>query len=313
MSESVIAWSFLVARGRHRGYRTLLAPGFLTERRLHGLLSDSANGERMDASRAREVEVEGPEVGALTLVYRSEQVTEAEIGDGGEHDLATDEHGRPLEILYGIVCRGRLRGRVDDDDLGSARREALESYRRFLAEEDGFGVDDSNAFALRGVTPAPEAPLPPPAPAPARRDRLVSHGSHRRIAAAAVVVALAALAVAIFPRGGSAPIVDVRASMVPSTGIVDCNRPTTFLLQGAIETDGEAEVVYHWETQGWRGPSSRLVLEQAGWQQLPPERHQAAGLPDQGYALVVEQPDRSRTRAGRAPRCVAEPALTRSP
>lgn len=313
MSESVIAWSFLVARGRHRGYRTLLAPGFLTERRLHGLLSDSANGEKMDASHAREVEVDGPEVGALTLVYRTEQVTEAEIGDGGEDDLATDEHGRPLEILYGIVCRGRLRGRVADDDLGSARREALESYRRFLAEEDGFGVDDSNARALRGVTRAPEAPLPPPAPAPARRDGLVSRGSHRHIAAAAVVVALAALAVAVFPRGGAAHVVDVQASMLPSSGVAECNRPTTFLLEGAIETDGEADVVYHWETQGWRGPSSRLVLEQAGSQQLPPERHQSVALPHRGYVLVVEQPDRSRTQAGDTPRCLAEPALTRSP
>src|SRR3954469_25015360 len=159
MSESVIAWPFLVARGRHRGYRTLLAPGFLTERRLHGLLSDSANGERMDGSRAREVEVERPEVGALTLVYRTENMTEAEL-DGGRGDgLATDEHGRPLEMLYGIVCRGRLHGRVDDDDLGAARREAVESYRRFLAEEDGFEVDASDAFTLRGIT---AAPAPPP-------------------------------------------------------------------------------------------------------------------------------------------------------
>src|SRR3954469_9087360 len=110
MSESVIAWPFLVARGRHRGYRTILAPGFLTERRLHGLLSDSTSGEQMDASRAREVEVERPEVGALTLVYRTENMTEAEL-DGGRGDgLATDEHGRPLEMLYGIVCRGRPGG-----------------------------------------------------------------------------------------------------------------------------------------------------------------------------------------------------------
>jgi hypothetical protein len=72
-------------------------------------------------------------------------------------------------------------------------------------------------------------------------------------------------------------------------------------------------VVYHWETQGWRGPSSRLVLEQAGSQQLPPERHQSVALPNRGYVLVVEQPDRSRTKTGDTPRCLAEPALTRSP
>jgi hypothetical protein len=141
----------------------------------------------------------------------------------------------------------------------------------------------------------------------------VSRGSHRHIAAGAVVVALAALAVAVFPRGGAAHIVDVQASMLPSSGVAECNRPTTFLLEGAIETDGEAEVVYHWETQGWRGPSSRLVREPAGSQQLPPERHQSVALPDSRYVLVIEQPDHSRTQTGHTPPCLAEPALTRSP
>ena len=63
MTEAVFGWPFLVARGRERGYRTVLAPGFLTERRLHGLLSDSANGRQMDSSSPpREVEVERPGV-----------------------------------------------------------------------------------------------------------------------------------------------------------------------------------------------------------------------------------------------------------
>ena len=284
MTGSTYGWPFLVARGRERGYRTILAPGFLTERRLHGLLSDAANGEAPDAPR--EVELERPGVGRLTLVYRTEQVTEAELDGGRGNGLATDEHGRPMEILYGIVCRGRLGGHVDDGDLGAARTEALASYRRFLAEECDFGVDTSDAFALRGVTAVRDvAP-----PEPERR------ASRAGLAVTAVVAALAALSLAlVLPGGGDAKVVDVRAD-------IDCVLPTSFVLQGTVETNGEADVIYHWEAPGWRSPSRQLAFEQAGADKLPPERLQANSMPD-GVALVVEQPEHSRAEATPAPGC----------
>ena len=288
MTEATYGWPFLVARGRERGYRTILAPGFLTERRLHGLLSDSAHGQG-----PREVEVERPEVGRLTLVCRSEQVSEAEL-DGGRGDgLATDEHGRPLEILYGIVSRGRLGGRVDEGDLGAARTEALASYRRFLAEENGFGVDTSDGFALRGVTTVADAAPPKPErravmdaapPKPARR------AARGGLAVTAVVATLAALPLAfVLPGGGDAEVTGVRAS-------VDCVLPTSFVLQGAVETDGETEVVYHWEASDWHSASQKLAFERAGTQELPPERLVRASVPA-GVALVIEQPERSRAAA----------------
>lgn len=274
MTESAYGWPFLVARGRERGYRTILAPGFLTERRLHGLLSDAANGQG-----PREIEVERPGVGRLTLVCRTEQMTEAELDGGRGEGLATDEHGRPLEILYGIVCRGRLGGHVDEGDLGAARAEALASYRRFLAEENGFGVDTSDAFALRGVTAVADAAPPKPAP----------RASRRGLAVTAVVAALAVLPLGLLlAGGGDAQVVDVR---------VACILPTSDVLQGAVETDGATDVVYHWEATGWRSPSRTLAFERAGTGQLPPERLET---PD-GVALVVEQPESSRTAA---PSCV---------
>lgn len=42
------------------------------------------------------------EVGPLTLVYETKVVTADDIGG-----VALDEHGRELEIRYGIVLRGR--------------------------------------------------------------------------------------------------------------------------------------------------------------------------------------------------------------
>lgn len=283
MTESARGWPFLVARGRERGYRTILAPGFLTERRLHGMLSDAANGEAPDAPR--EVEVDRSGVGRLTLVYRTEQVTEADLDGGRGNGLATDEHGRPLEMLYGIVCRGRLAGHVDDGDLNAARTEALASYRRFLAEESGFGVDTSDALALRGVTGVREAATPPE---PARRVPRAG------LAVTAVVAALAALPLAlVLPGGSDANVLDVRAK-------ISCILPTSVVLQGTIETDGAADVVYHWEAPGWRSPSRQLAFERAGTSELPPMR--LASAPD-GVALVVEQPERSRAEAAPASSC----------
>jgi hypothetical protein len=314
MSERDRGWSFLVARGRRLGYRTILAPGFLTERRLHGLLADSASSEQMDASRPRTIELERPDIGRLTLVYRTEQVTNADIdGDHGD-GLATDEHGRPLEILYGIVSREGLRGSVDEADLGAARTEALESYRRFLAEEDGFGVDVSDGFALRGTAAVPDVSQPPRrAPAPPALDRHELRSRHRplpwRGAAVAVTLALMAmLLVGLLPRD-DVHVVDVRAGVHPSSGIIDCSRPTTFLLQGTIETDGHADVVYHWQGPGWRGRSQRLAFEQAGSQWVPSQRHESARLPTGGYVLVIEEPERHRASTPHALRCL-EPAAS---
>jgi hypothetical protein len=274
MSESAYGWPFLVARGRERGYRTILAPDFLTERRLHGMLSDAANGHG-----PRELEIERPGVGRLTLVCRTEQVTEAELDGGRDESLATDEHGRPLEILYGIVCRGRLGDHVDDGDLGEARAEALASYRRFLAEESSFDVDTSDAFALRGVAAVAVADAAPPNPAP--------RTSRRGLAVAAVVAALAALPFALMLSGGDdAQMVDVRA----------CTLQTSDLLQGAVKTAGATDVVYHWEAPGWRSPSQKVAFERAGTAQLPPQPIGAASASDRAV-LVVEQPEASRTPA----------------
>jgi hypothetical protein len=308
MTEPPRGWPFLVARGRRRGYRTILAPSFLTERRLHGLLADSASSEQMDSARPRTIELDGPEVGRLMLVYRTEQVKAAEVDGGRGNGLATDEHGRPLEILYGIVSRDGLDGSVDEDDLGAARTEALESYRRFLAEEDGFGVDVSDGFALRGTAAVPDVSGPPRRPpAPPALDRNELRSRHRALpwrgAAVAVALALiATLAVGLLPRD-DVHVVDVQASVLPSSGYIDCSSPTTFTLQGMIETDGDADVVYHWQAPGWRGKSKRLVFERAGIQSVPPEWHETAKLPARGYVLVVEEPEQRRAATPHALRC----------
>lgn len=286
----VYGWPFLVARGRRRGYRTVLAPSFLTERRLHGVLADAANGELTEAGRSRSVEVDRPDVGRLTLVYRSEQLAAAELDDGP----ATDEHGRPLEILYGLVCRGRVHGDVESDELDSARREALGSYRRFLAEEDGFAVAPSEAFPLSTVSVAAE---PEPAPARAPRPIPAARVQARRALALLAVALVALLAAMTFARRGTADVVSLKASVQPASLLVDCAHATSVALKGTVETDGAAEVKYRWHAQGWPGKEQTLTVKGTGPHELPVEYHDTMTADTDRYTLVVDEPQRASTQA----------------
>ena len=61
--------------------------------------------------------------------------------------MALDEHGRELEIRYGVVLRGGA-GATGDLPYG-VRERALASYRHFLADEDSFDVDCNATNVVR--------------------------------------------------------------------------------------------------------------------------------------------------------------------
>jgi hypothetical protein len=107
-------------------------------------------------------------------------------------DPLTDQHGRPLDLLYGFVSRGTVAHEVDEADLRSAEDEALDAYRRFLADENGSGVQTSNAFTLRSRTGHATGPV---RPAP-RTVRVETAGRpHARLWAALIGVPATAVAV----------------------------------------------------------------------------------------------------------------------
>lgn len=270
-------WPFLVARGRHTGYRTLLAPDFLTECRLHGQLSDKAHADV--PARVHQTSVDSAEVGRLTLIYRTERLAPPDLeGATSEHRPVVDEHGRPLQMLYGIVTRWPPSAPADERDLAVARAAALISYRRFLTDEDGYDVDASTAFPLhtslaqRGQTrepnpPSPPPPAPPPTPAPLtlppssseplpprpRRGRdpglsslLTRHG-RALTAAAAVTVVIVVLAVWLL-RPSPSPVDVVATKLVPPRGtLVNCSQPVRFTLSATIRPREGGRVIYRWE------------------------------------------------------------------
>jgi hypothetical protein len=192
MTAVANGWPFLVARGRRRGYRTVLAPEFLVGPRLHSLLADAP--ER-SGDGPRSVELNPAQVGPLTLVYETKIVTAADIGG-----VALDEHGRELEIRYGIVLRGGVP--VTGDLPYGVRERALASYRNFLADEDSFDVEASDAVQLLGGAPTREyepeqRPEPELEPGPRSRKRLLV-----AVVVAGVVVVAVVIAVLWLSRPG---------------------------------------------------------------------------------------------------------------
>lgn len=290
MPETARGWPFLVARGRHRGYRTVLAPDFLAERNLQGVLSDSATGNGLEPGRARTAEVDAPAVGPMTLCFRIERVSAADVNGHlpGDDAIATDEHGRPLEILYGVVARGRLSGPVHDGDLGAARSQALRSYRRFLEQEDAFDVDASPAFALRGVTAtAPSAPAPPrptpsaspaPAPTPERRPAI---GALATVAVAAVLLMVVVWLGLLRP---SPTTVDVPAASA------QCNA-NGVTLSATVSASKATTVTYHWELATLRTPKLTAKVAKEDPKQL---RFDSASATQGPYAVVVDGPQSAR-------------------
>jgi hypothetical protein len=265
MSTNVVGWAFLVARGRHLGFRAVLAPDFLVQAHRQFLLPERVGEGRTGGSGISVVHLDD-EPGGLTVSFRAEPAV-SDMIDGGSADpdgVLTDRHGRPLELLYGVVTRGRT-APVCPADLDRARAEALASYRSFRSDEDGFVVRTSEPFVLREVpamvapsagpdaspTPvvrpapmvpavrsvsahSPQRPAPRlPNPWPAARRRLV-------LLAIGAMVLLGLSLLGAWMLGGH---VHVKLDVDPGDQ-VSCGEPRTLI--GEIKTDGPMRISYEW-------------------------------------------------------------------
>jgi hypothetical protein len=284
-------WSFLVARGRSQGHQTVLAPDFLTARNLQGRLEDVARG--VEWGQRQMIDLDIPEVGRVAVIYTTEQLTAAALDGRATRDdvLPTDEYGRPLELLYGIVTREQLCEPLDEHDLETARAESLQTYRRFLADEDSFRVDASRRFLLR-TSPEPE---PPPEPEP-KDDEGRGHGPLVAIAAAATIAVVLLVVWLMWPTGHSSVDI-VKASIDPERGAVQCGVPVEFKLRATIKADGPAEVSYHWkDADGSRTNAASLNFKEEGKQAVDRAvtRTIAADTTSGNYLLVIDDPSRQR-------------------
>jgi hypothetical protein len=303
-------WAFLVARGRRKGYRSLLVPDFLAESNEYGVLSQMTGADAPVGGAPTIARVHGLAAGDVVLTYQTQRLTYGDVGISSDHrpeEPLTDEFGRPLDLLYGFVCRAAGLSTVDDADFLTARAEAIRTYQRFLADESGFELETSKPFVLRSV-PSPTEPVPSPvssssgdaqpaplaepaatptdepapmpahfaepAPAPAHFAEPVPAGSATHSPAARRKAVLAGLLVVALSATVWLVVLRGRGGPVtevditgPGSSTVDCTSSIT--VEGTIRTKTEATVVYHWESTIAAGSTSgTLTFTQAAAQSV---------------------------------------------
>lgn len=144
------AWPFLIARGRVKGYRILLAPDFLSA-------DDRAALLRIDLGARENGQ---PTVTSLPgsprqVVAWAHLLADADLAED-DTEPPLDEAGRPLRLTYGVF--------VDAGDaVPEGRQEILDvvlaTYRDFLSNEPDYTRRASQP--LRHPVATPTAPEPP--------------------------------------------------------------------------------------------------------------------------------------------------------
>lgn len=207
-------WPFLIARGRRRGYSVLLASGFLIAQQDYGFLEDIVGPVR-DGQPYHAATVTTPRGTRVWLVWSDDPAT----ADGE----LRDEHSRPLRLFHGFLCTDRVVAEPSSADLAAARAAALDTYRRFLADEARFVIEESVPFAVRSQL----IPLPPPhemsrRATPAVMRRPVGRVTARTVAVLGITVAVivaVVVVVIVLPSGGQPTMCPPPAPTVITTTV----------------------------------------------------------------------------------------------
>jgi hypothetical protein len=184
-------WPFLIGAGRRHEYRTLIAPAFLVAASEYGILDRYASRTPEGETRVVQIRSTGH---PLWMAYVTHTVTAADVPD------PRDEHSRPLQVLTGFVCGAPIE-RPDPGDLAVALDTGMAVYRRYLQDEDRFGVLRSEAFPLRSVLRPAAAPAAAPVPRPRRPD--ISRRTLTVLGLAAALLAAAVTVLLVTLSGGS--------------------------------------------------------------------------------------------------------------
>lgn len=177
-SPRLLGWPFLVSRGRHAGYRTILAPDFLVDSGEASLLASTVH-RVPDGGSVQIEEVSLPRSGSIEIVYRAERA----MGDASGQDPAEpirDDHSRPIRLFYGFVTRGRV-GAAAPGDLSHCRAVAVQAFEAFLENEASSVLPATGPFPLasaagrrpNAVEPAVVSPDPAPSTGSSRRARVL--------------------------------------------------------------------------------------------------------------------------------------------
>jgi hypothetical protein len=299
------AWPFLIARGRVRDYRTVLLPDVLTGPGAASALADALPIDEPGGT-PRTTTVDDRRLGAHRITAQARVLLPDEVGDPvGPTPFVTDEHGRPLVYLFGLLSPANAPGEPGDRHLADARERALVAYRAFLSDEAAFTAARSAPIEVpaAAVCAPPVAPPSsggaPPRPRPPRMP-----GRPRRISPLAVPVAalvvLIAVLVVVLSRGGSV-LSDLRVTAQPLGP--DQQSCTDLRLSATVTVDGEHVVTFHASSEdvGTAGPEQHRL--QAGTQTVELRPRPEGGADRAGVLTVTAEADGSSVSAPVEYRC----------
>lgn len=215
---------FLISRGSSVGYQVVAAPGELIEGDRASNLISAVAGDAPEPV-VTEIDLGGGEM--MQAVYLSRRLTQGDLapGSGCPSPAAPvlDEHGRPIEALYGFVLMGAFDLDPSRHDLDHCWAAVTPTLRAFFAHETSWAIEPTERFDLETTTTVrppvapqpvraePERPpgqvVPPPAgrppgqvvPPPARRPRVAP------VAAAVGLLLVVVLAIRLVRSGPDAP------------------------------------------------------------------------------------------------------------
>jgi hypothetical protein len=137
---NIQAWPFLVSRNRYLGYQTVVAPGFMVDANISGLLANQLGSEPSDYPQY--VELPKTKVGSLFAVYRVVRASEQGV-------VYRDESGRPILWIEGVVLQEPAKNiTFTGDVLMEAHRRVESDYRQFWEQAKAGPVRRSQPFSV---------------------------------------------------------------------------------------------------------------------------------------------------------------------
>jgi hypothetical protein len=148
-TRPIPAWPYLVSNGRNIGYQPVIAPRFLLENGLAGLLTElsTSRGKVSGENEAfYSIVAAAPnDIRNVTVVFRSVLADKSFVGEGD--GLLTDRSGRRVIFFEGIVLAGNLPNPVLSASVFTRVRSAtLSVFPHFWHTRKSFVTIPSDFF-----------------------------------------------------------------------------------------------------------------------------------------------------------------------
>ncbi|XZO01189.1 MAG: WD40 repeat domain-containing protein [Microcoleus sp.] len=147
--KNTTAWSFLVGCNQSLDYRTVVAPNFMCEAGIAGLLARVTEGDLTEKGTALYREIHNSKVGDITLIFRVIEAIAEDTGISG-NGVLKDLFGREIYLIEGIALKGIVPNIVTTpNNLEEAHKLVLGDYRKFWEAEDSVSAVASDSFTLQ--------------------------------------------------------------------------------------------------------------------------------------------------------------------